>query len=237
MYDSLLDEVLTEYYEEEFLEYPDVPEHKISLKHRRAMKKIFKLYEKNTECLRPEPSPKPVSTHKVRLTPRNAFILAMIIFLGVLTGCTAVYFVSQDFRGDIYSEYTKIFPINTENCPTVIEEKYYLSELPEGFAIFKTTSSPFHETTIYKNNSTGQTISFYQDVKPGYNPVHLNTEKYSLEEVEINGYNGLSIDFSDEKLTHSLVLWDNGDYILKLWAELPKNELINLAKSTKVLEK
>ncbi len=237
MYDSLLDEVLTEYYEEEFLEYPDAPEHKISLKHRRTMKKIFKLYEKNTDCLRPEPSPKPVSTHKVRLTPRNAFILAMIIFLGVLTGCTAVYFVSQDFRGDIYSEYTKIFPLNTENCPTVIEEKYYLSELPEGYEIANTDSSPFFEYVYYENKQTNLYISLTQWVKSEFCTYNLNTENHKVEEVDINGHNGLFIDFTMEEHIHSLLLWDNGDYILELSTDLYKNETINLAKSAKVLEK
>lgn len=237
MYDSLLDEVLTQYYEEEFSKYPGSPEHKFSLKHRRAMKKIFKLYEKNTECLRPKPSLKPTPTHKVRLTPRNALILVLIIFLGILVGCTTIYFISQSFRGDIYSEYTRIFPIDTENCPTVIEEKYYLSEPPEGYEIVKTGSSPFLEYIYYENKSTGQMISFIQEVKPDYGPINLNTENYKLEEVEINGHCGLCIDFSNDELISSCVIWDNVDYILELSADLFKNELIDLAKSTKVLEK
>lgn len=34
-----------------------------------------------------------------------------------------------------------------------------------------------------------------------------------------------------------IVAWDNGDYILGIWADLSKSEIINLAKSAKVLEK
>lgn len=241
MYDSLLNDVLTEYYEKEFLKYPGAPEHKFSFRHRRAMKKIFKLYEKNTECLRPKPSPMPspapAAVHKVRLTPRSAFILVLIIFLGVLVGCTALYFVSQDFRGDIYSEYTRVFPINKENCPTVIEEKYYLSELPEGYEIAETDSTPFTEYTYYENKSTGQMISFVQEAKPEYGSINHNTENHKIEEVEINGHCGLCIDFSNDELFHSSVIWDNDDYILELSADLPKKEMLDLAKSAKLLEK
>lgn len=237
MYDSLLDEVLTEYYEEELLRYSDAPEHKFSLKHRIAMKKIFKIYERNTEYLRPKPSLKPMSTHKERLNPRSALLLVLIIFLGVLVGCTAAYFISQGFRGYVHSDNTEIFPIDTDNCPTVIEEKYCLSELPEGFEITDTDSSPFHEYAYYENKSTGQMISFSQEVKPDYGPVHLNTENHNVEEVDINGHNGLLIDFTEDERIHSSMLWDNGDYILELSADLPKNELIDLAKSAKVLEK
>ena len=52
MFENLLDEVLTEYYLKELSIYLTVPEHKFSLKHRIAMKKIFKRYERNTRQLR-----------------------------------------------------------------------------------------------------------------------------------------------------------------------------------------
>lgn len=237
MYDCLLDEVLTEYYEDEFSKCSDAAEYKFSLKHRLAMKKIFKIYERNTEYLRPKPSLKPMSTRKVRLTPRSALILVLIIFLGVLVGCTAAYFVSQGFSGYVHSDNTEIFPIDTGNCPTVIEEKYYLSELPEGFEIADADSTPYYEYVYYENKSTGQMISFHQEVKPDYDPVHLNTENHKAEEVNINGHNGLCIDFTKGERIHSSVIWDNGDYILDLSADLPKNKLLDLAKSAKVLEK
>lgn len=234
--DSLLDEILTEYYEEEFSRYSDVPEHIFSLKHRLAMKKIFKIYERNTEYLRPKTSLKLMSTHKVRLTPGSALLLVLIIFLGVLAGCTAAYLISQGFRGNVHSDNTEIYPVDTDNCPTVIEEKYYLSELPEGFEIIDADSSPFHEYVCYENRLTNQIISLTQRVKTDFGTYRLNTENHKVEEVDINGNNGLFVDFTEDERIHSLVLWDNDDYILEISADLPKNELIDLAKSAKVLE-
>lgn len=236
MYNSLLDEVLTEYYEREFSKYSTAPEHKFLIKHRLAMKKIFKLYERNTKSLRPRLSQNSVSISKIRLTPKRVLILVLMIFLAALAGCTAAYFISQSFRGEIHSDYTRIFSVNSENCPTVIEEKYYLSDLPDGFEIVDTDLSPFFEYVYYKNNQTNQDISLTQWVKSEFGAYHLNTENYKVEEVEINGHNGLYIDFTNDERIHSLVLWDNDDYVLEVSAELPKNETINLAKSAKVLE-
>lgn len=237
MYDSLLDEVLTEYYEQEFSKYSDAPEHRFSLKHRFALKKIFKLYEENTKCLRPRSSQKFVSTSKIRFTPKGVLILVLMIFLAALVGCAAAYFISQSFQGEVKKDYTNIFLINTESSPTVIEEKYYLSKLPDGFELVDTDSTPFQEYVCYENKHTNQYISLTQWVKLEFGTYHLNTEGHKPEEIDINGHNGLYIDFTNDKRTHSLVLWDNDDYILEISAELPKNETTDLAKSTKILEK
>lgn len=57
-----------------------------------------------------------------------------------------------------------------------------------------------------------------------------------MEEVYINGCYGLFIDFSSGGVVCSEVMWDNGDYILEIWGNMTKNELIDLAKSAKVFE-
>ncbi len=236
MNESILKSLLQESVEREWSMYENAPEHKFSLKHRLAMKKIFKLYEKNTECLRPKMKLN-ASKPKTKLTLKSALFIVLMIFLAALVGCTAAYFISQSFRGDVHNDFTRIFPINTENCPATIEEKYYLSELPDEFEIFDTASNPFREYIRYKNMNTEQSISLTQWTKSEFGTYNLNTEKYKIEEIDIDGHYGLYVDFCHDERTHSLVLWDNGDYILELSADLPKNETINLAKSTKVLEK
>ena len=231
MSESILKSILEESARLEWEKYENVPEHKFSFKHRLAMKRIFKLYEKNTRAIHSAAQPK-----RFRLTRKTALTAIVIIFLAALAGCTAAYFISQSFQGDVHKEFTRIFPINTENCPTTIEEKYYLSELPEGFEVLETDSTPYYEYVIIKSTSTGQTFSFKQIVKSDFDTTHLNTEHHKIEEVVINGHVGLGIDFSDSNRTHSLLLWDNGDYILEISSDLPLNELYNLVKTTKNYE-
>lgn len=239
MFENLLDEVLTEYYTKEFSIYSTVPEHKFSLKHRIAMKKIFKRYELNTMLLRSKEVLSPLSDFSERkflLTPKRLLVLVIIVLLAALAGCSIVYFTSYSFRGEVHSDNTELFAINLENCPTVIEEKYFLPEIPEGFEVLQTTSSPFNKYISYINKQTEQTITLRQSVKSEFGSIHFNTEKGELIEIEINGHNGLLIDLSDEENTFFDIIWDNGDYILKISGNLPKNDLLNLAQSAKVLE-
>ncbi len=236
MNESILKSILEEYVERELSKYENAPEHKFSLKHRFAMKKIFKLYEKNTHSLRPEKHGMVITPKPRRLTLRTAIILATMIFLAAIAGCTAAYFLSQDFSGDVHREYTDIFPLNTENCLDTIQEKYYLSELPEGFEKFDSSSTPYYECVCFIDRSTSQTISLSQHVKSSFGRMHMNTENQQIEIIDIKGHEGLCIELEGEEQINSVVLWDNGDYILEVGANLPKSETINLAKTTKIIE-
>lgn len=230
MSESIFASIIEEMAELELTEYSDMPMFKTSKKHDRAMRRIFKRYERNTRDLRPR------AEIKTRIVRKRIIVALVVIILAVLTGFTAAYFISRGFRGEVHSDNTELFPIDTENCPTVIEDKYYLPELPEGFEILDTDSTPFYEYIAYENKQTGQTIAFTQETKLNYDPMHLNSEKGKLVEVEINGHPGVFLDFSNDEQYSTLVIWDNGDYILEISADLPKYCLLDLAKSTKILE-
>ncbi|MGN0182957.1 MAG: DUF4367 domain-containing protein [Candidatus Ornithomonoglobus sp.] len=231
MSESILKSILEESARLEWDKYENVSEHKFSLKHRLAMKRIFKLYEKNTRAIRSTAVSK---QKKRRLTRKTVLAAIVIVFLAALAGCTAAYFVSQSFRGDVHREYTRIFPINTENCPTTIEEKYYLSEVPEGFEVLETDSTSRIVYTSYINSSTGETITLRQFVKTDFSPIHFNTEKCDFQEVDINGHCALLLDYSSVGEKFSGVIWDNGDYVIELCGNLYKNQIIDLAKIAKV---
>ena len=231
MSESILKSILEESARLEWDKYENVPEHKFSLKHRLEMKRIFKLYEKNTREIHSAAVSKP---KRFRLTRKTALTAIVIVFLAALAGCTAAHFISQSFRGDVHKEFTRIFPKNTENCPTTIEEKYYLPEVPEGFEVLETDSTPYDVYTSYINSSTDDTITLRQFVKTDFSPIHFNTEKCDFQEVDINGHCALLLDYSSIGEKFSGVVWDNGDYVIELCGNLPKNQIIDLAKITKV---
>ena len=210
--------------------YTDTPEIKTSKKHDRAMKRIFKRYERNTQHLRPR------SEIRIRTVRRRITVALLVIILAVITGFTAAYFITQGFRGEVHSDNTELFPINIENCPTVIEEKYYLPELPEEFEEDISDSNPYHWFITYENEQTGQTITFEQWTKSELGSTHYSADKGELVEVEINGHYGLLIESSRNNKISTYIIWDNGDYIIQLSGDLPKNELLDLAKSAKKAE-
>lgn len=228
MGECVFDIILQEWAESEWEEYADAPGFKTSKKHDRAMKRIFKRYERNTQKLRPQVE------IRARAVRKRIIVALVVIILAIFTGFTAAYFISRSFRGEVHSDNTELFPINMENCPTVIEDKYYLSELSGGFEIISTSSNPISITTIYKNNATGQTISFQQSVKEDFS-MHFNTEKGEFVEVEINGHSGVTLEITIDNQVLNGIIWDSGDYILQISSNLDKNELLYLAKSAKVL--
>lgn len=241
MFENLLDEVLMDYYNEEFSIYSTVPEHKFSLKHRLAMKKIFKRYQRNTECLRSKQSETQAAgidftERKFRMTPKRVLVLVIIILLATLAGCSVNYFISHGFRNKVYNDNTELFAIDLENCPTEIEEKYHLSELPDGFEITETLSNPFNLTIIYENKQTNQVILFSQWVKSEFNSAHFNTEKSKLINIDINNYKGFLLEIQNKNQSDVYLIWDNDNYILKISGDLDKNTILDLAKSAKVLD-
>ncbi len=103
--------------------------------------------------------------------------------------------------------------------------------IPSDFELLEESISDISVYTAYINSATGQTITFCQSIKTAFEP-HYNTEYSDLEEISIDEHKGIGL---GGKMDYILA-WDNGDYILEVWADLTKSETINLAKSTKVLE-
>lgn len=230
MSESIFASIIEEWAKRDWESYADAPKFHTSKKHHRAMQRIFKRYERNTRNLRPQ------AEIRVRAIRRRIAVALIVIILAVITGFTAAFFFSRSFRGVVHSDNTELFPINTENCPTVIEEKYYLPKLPEGFEVLSSSSTPFYESIVFENNQTGQTIMFEQWTKLDFDSTHYNTEKGKLVEIEINGHSGVILDMSNETDKAVSVIWDNGNYILQLFGNCDKNELLDLVKSAKLLE-
>ena len=100
----------------------------------------------------------------------------------------------------------------------------------------ETISSSIAEYNKFTNLSTNETFDLTQHVKKSYSS-NFNTEHKDLNEVDINGHTGLYIDFSENEFNSSILVWDNGDYIIEIGGDLSKDVLVNLAKSAKKIGK
>ncbi len=236
MNENVFRQLLGEMIESEFAEYDNSPEWKFSLKHRLAMKHIFARYERNVQKLKEK------SVERIALTEqqhtyhsfkqRLIIALCIVLFMTFLVGWVVV-FVSKDFCGTVYEDNTLLTPVNLENAPLTIEYTYTLNSVPDGFELIETDSSPTSVSAFYENSLTNQTIALSQWVKSHYTP-HINTEHRILEEININGIAGLFVDFSSDTYICSLVIWDNGDYIIEISANLNKEDILKLSKINKL---
>ncbi len=239
MNENVLKEILLEVHKIECGVNDDLPDFKPSLRHRLAMKRIFARFERN--ACKPRNAgtiqKPPITEHRtIRYNIKQRLLMAalIIIFMTLLVGCVSatVRFVSEYFSGNVYEDNTQLYVPNLENCPQTIEYQYALTNVPEGFELIETGSSPTDVYTLYLNSSTGQTIVLEQWVKSHFSP-HYNTEKNTFEEITINDTTGLFIDSSSDKQNHSVLIWDNEDYIIEISADLDKNsvlDLLNIAK-------
>lgn len=236
MNEKIFIEILAEVCDEEIAELNKFPPFKPSLRHRYAMMLIFSSFAKKSRQMTGEHRRASAAKRRPsRLSTKLIILIAVIVCAALLTGAILIY-ISNSFRGTVNEDNTRLFPINTENCPTTIEYEYYLPVLPEGFEMVDHEVSSVDVFTEYKDAQTGQVIALTQRTKEKYSR-HLNTEDNNFEEVEVNGHKGIYIYFSDAEHIRSIVIWDNGDYIFELEGDLPKNDIINLAKNAKILEK
>lgn len=236
MNENILEEIVAESYRREYEQYNNAPEHNFSIKHKLNMKRIFARYTRNVnKQIQPKRHlDETAYGHNLSLRQKLLVAVLVIILMSLLVGWVSVY-ISKDFHGKVYHDYTQIFPIDTDNCPQRIECRYELSEIPDGFELVETVSSPVAVSTKYHNKSTGVTFAIIQNVKSHYEP-NINTEHHKIEEIDIKGHVGLCVDFSDDEHSSALIIWDNGDYIIDIGGDLPKNELEKLAKNTKILK-
>ena len=235
MNEIILRDILAEICAEEISELNKFPPFKPSLRHRYAMARIFSSFEKkshNTSGKQPWASSE--YRRPSRLSTRLVILIAVIVCAALLTGAILVY-ISKSFHGTVHEDNTQLFPINMENGLETIEYEYYLPVLPEGFEMVEHESFSVNVYTEYKNKLYDQTITLYQYTKNKF-ATHFNNENHLFEEIMINDHNGLFFEDIDSENIHSMIIWDNNDYILELIGDLPKDSLVDLAKTAKVLE-
>lgn len=84
MNETVFREILGESYRREFAEFDSVPEHRFSLRHRLAMKRIFMRYEKNIRRMTTETSAETMSCYNLK--QRIIIALVIVILMTLLTG-------------------------------------------------------------------------------------------------------------------------------------------------------
>lgn len=222
MSNELLKNVLQEMCDEEFAEYETSEEHKFSLRHRRKMKKLFREFDKKYAL---DISEKKTTQPRRRIA---AVVIAATIFL---VSCVTVGALTIGFRYIQKSDHTEIFNIDYENAPLTIEYLYYISDLPEEYKLIDSDVNIDLSADFFYETEDGRIFKFNQVVKSVYKS-YINTERYKMEEIIIDNKNGVYIAFENE----SLLVWDNGDYVLEIYSDLTKDNMIDLAKSAKIME-
>jgi len=240
MNEHMLDDVLTEYYERDFAEFSDAPEHKFSLKHRLAMRKIFRMYaqSRQNKCCENEIAPavrsKSHKSLKTKIIIAIAVIICAVLFVGSWMPKRCY---SDNFCEIKYHEKSLFRAINYAGSPQNIEERYVLSEIPSGFELTSYYEANDQTCARYKNPDTGQFFYFWQYTKKGYSVYLYPPKNGDMEYIKINGRDGIfNYSKPSERHDFTILVWDCGNYILKINGNVPKELPIHLVNSTKIEE-
>ena len=234
MNEITLDDILVAAHDIEFAQYDNSPEHTFSPRHIRAMKRIFKTYERNVSLLNHSIYKDQKHESYIHWNRKSLAVVLVIVLLAVLAGCAVIIFTLGGFNTKSYSDNTELFPIDYENGPSIIKNEYYLSNLPEGFIEVNKDQNDYCIYNYYVNDENGLTITFCQWVKKDYE-IHVNTEIGQLDEIMINERAGICVYYEDVKYDGVDIIWDNGDYVLEIVTNMPEREALDLAKSAKIL--
>lgn len=216
-----LEEVLEDVCRLDFAEFEDPPEHHFSLRHRRNMKRIL------------SPKREKYPPAKIKLTPKTAVVILLVIFLALFTGAMKILKLPS-FSGTIYPDNTQMFATDNSS-PTIIEQVYYLEALPDNY-IYTEGYGGIGENFIqcmYTNFENGDILIFDQYSKNQFD-ARFDNDYSEIIQIEFDGYNGFIWRSKIPEDKYLTLVWDNGDYILALWCNFPENDLLNLAKSAKV---
>ncbi len=198
---------------------------KIEKKHRFSL--AFKLWERKTlRDLRRGRRDKNWTLRKARYAAA-----AMITALSLLIGGTAFAAIALIGRYGFVNkvDYSKVLIEAHPSDKTSLEEYYGLPE-EDGWELID--YDILYGSTLLNYKCEDKRISFCQSLIDAGSMGHINTEKADIEMLSLYSENdGFVLEFEDG----ALIYWIYDGYLLEISGNINKNEAINLAKSTKIV--
>ncbi len=221
-FDEILKQALSETVDERVEKMLNVePKPKFSLSYR--------LWERRTlKCLSRNQYDSRWTLHKARRVVTALAIAAAIAL--VMTGCAVVNLMIGRFSFDNKTDYSKLFIENLSSDKTRIEEYYGLPK-EDGWVI--TNYGDLEDRILISYKRGEEIVSFQQSVIDG-NMGIVNTENAVVEPMSLYKENdGFFIKF---KRGDCGLWWIYDGYLFSTVGNLNKDELINLAYSTKIVK-
>ena len=225
-----MDELLSGYFGSRYVTADETVMPELSSKHKRKMKKAFRIFDKNT-ATKKDRTVKPLSFGK-----RLVFAAIIIVCLAFITGAVVMYFV-PGFKGVVHPDNLHLFAVDTTSGEDEIKYVYDFPEAPEGFKLLEKQVYPFHTFIYYCETDFSEddpaahskSIVITQDIKSDYD-IHLDNERHKFVETTVNGHNALYMygyyksEISGEDMVSAILIWDNGDYIILISAHLSEED-------------
>ncbi len=169
--------------------------------------------------------------------------LIACIVAAIIAACAAAMSVSAvresfiNFITNIFKTHTEVQSVADETAPLDFSDIYEITAGMSDYKLTDMSEDAFEREYIYENEYC--TIYFRQYIKEYYD-ISENTEGYDMEEIYINGCEGYYIDMY--KSNAKKITWDNGDYIISIFAiyddtyKFNKSKLLDMANSVQKVD-
>lgn len=154
--------------------------------------------------------------------------VSIIVFTGSIVTVSAFCEPLHDFIVNIFADNSKVTVSDTGNAPTEITELYEIGKLPDDFNFNYQITEKQISTAMY--NSDQNYIYFGQYVKEIYKDIDFDNSEFYIDE------SNQEYLISELKEGGLCIIWDNGDYVLHINSNLPKEEILEICKSVRVKE-
>ncbi len=167
--------------------------------------------------------------HKARRIVITALAVAIVLF--ATTACAVVGLTFGRFSFDDKREYSELYIANLSSDKTRIEEYYGLPEV-DGWKM--DYFGELTQSVLITYKRVEDIVSFKQSVIDG-NMGHVNTENAVVEPMSVYEENdGFFIALNGGK--YFVLYWIYDGYLFSILGNLNKDELLDLAYSTKIVE-
>lgn len=165
---------------------------------------------------------------------KRAACIALAVFIASATTVMSVDALRNAvfrFFSDIFGSTSTVRVKIDEQHPETIEDIYEITYDLSNYSIRGEDNCEWYRRKEYFN--ADKIILFYQYTQDMFDGSVINTEDADIKETEISGYPATY--FLDNQGNYK-VIWDNGKYIFTILANLPKEEIFEMAKSVQKVE-
>ena len=211
--DALIDEAAAELYEKEG--DVEIPKAEFSPEHEKRMKQLFKKERRK---------------YNLRRATAVAGRVACILLVVVAVMSVAIYSVEAwrvkflNFIVDTDAPNTEIKFTDTKHS-SFENDAIKMSYIPAGFEVEEDYSS---KKNVFIKFSVGEKYFQLKRNTMSLN-IAINTEKGIVENLTINGYEGVYLIKNSNTNT---LIWHDGTYTYRMLSNLKKDELIKIAQNT-----
>lgn len=189
--------------------FAQVPKHKFSKEHNKAIEKIIYPDKKD---------------YRIKFSKNTIKILLIAaILLSVATTVFAIPTCREHIlnRFSNHSEYSVASTGNAKNVDSL-----NVNYVPKGFKLIEKDTDKLEYTYIYeKENSI-----LYISKSMLTTNIHFDTEKYGSENIKINNLNAIYYKIND---LNCGIIFNNGEYVFSISGNLNKDELVKIAQNIK----